>query len=654
MCWRDGVDYPKDRSEFTIEQKATITPEQLVRWMKHRIYDDPDADADIDRPKLRASTILFWKKAISHFMPNKRTDWNELANVGNPTRSNPVNDLIVAIKRKETARLGAPPQARRALFASEFEQAIEMMEQFDDWEVSTFCVAYFRFQLHFIARGDDSAKLRLPEIKPFHQYPAYGIEGRLCWSKNVHEDRDAPMQLMVGSMDRRYDVLIGLALWLEYHFTHNPGENEFVFGIYGEEDPKTIKEHAYDALKSIFTDGEFNPVDDGKKGTHSMRKFGCDLARGNGCSKDDTDHRARWKGSDRQQDDYTSTTIPYVDGKVAFALCKGGAVYYMQKQESGMTDQWILDYVVPNLKHRVPHEVAIVLGRALLWQCCDESAYQVVPPEIRQRIEDASSDLVSTGRYTVPDGENPVSKIPLICDGVDAQLIIEEAFADEEGEDDGNTGIGGGANNNNDAGRRVRRRIEKQEMRMLATQIVHLRREVADARAEHSRDFMQVRRDLGRMNGNVLRIAQTPGRRCIPAPENNPQPAAAATHLNINNTNGDTNQQPLVASLTRVPRTLHELWTEWNEGYPASGKKAVKDFTKAERGKVKHTYYKRKFFWHKCAELVRSGMTAQSACDKIQHVYGDGQSVTYVLERMKRDHIDTNGRGHPQLRNVQI
>jgi hypothetical protein len=89
MSWRDGVDYPKD-SEFTMEQKAIITPEQLVRWMKHRIYDDAEADPDIDRPKLRSSTILFWKKAISHFMPNKRTDWNELANVGNPTRSKPV------------------------------------------------------------------------------------------------------------------------------------------------------------------------------------------------------------------------------------------------------------------------------------------------------------------------------------------------------------------------------------------------------------------------------------------------------------------------------------------------------------------------------------------------------------------------------------
>ena len=51
-------------------------------------------------------------------MPNKRTDWNEIANVGNPTRSGEVNDLVKAIKKMETARLGAESQARRALYPS--------------------------------------------------------------------------------------------------------------------------------------------------------------------------------------------------------------------------------------------------------------------------------------------------------------------------------------------------------------------------------------------------------------------------------------------------------------------------------------------------------------------------------------------------------
>jgi len=418
MRWRDGIDYPKDH-EFSKETLAQVTPLEVARWMKSRVYDNPDANETIDRPKKRSKTVLFWKKAVSYYMPNKRTDWNEIANVGNPTRSGEVNDLVKAIKKMETARLGAESQARRALYPEEYEQCIEMLEQIDDWEVSTFAVAFFRFQLHFIARGDDSAKLRLPDIKPFHQYEHYGITGRLCWSKNVFEDRDAPTQLLVGSMSRIYCVLIGMAIWLEWHFTCNPEPNEFAFGIFGEEDPITIKEHAYESLADVFQDSEFNPVDDGKKGTHSVRKTACDIGRGSACSKDDLDHRARWTKDKRQQDDYTSTTIPFVDAKVAFSLCKGGACYYRQKEESGMTDQWILDYVMVHSKQHLPRQVAIVLGRAALWQMFDATGEQVVPPEMMKRVMDATADLKTAGTYTVPEGENPVAKVPLICDGVD-------------------------------------------------------------------------------------------------------------------------------------------------------------------------------------------------------------------------------------------
>ena len=332
-------------------------------------------------------------------MLNRRTDWNEIANVGNPTRSNEVNDLIGAIKRMETARLGVESKARRALYPEEFEQAIAMMEEYDDEELATFLIGFFRFQLAMIARGDDSAKFRLPEVKAYHKYPLYGFLARLCWAKNCHEERDAPLQLLVGSMDRRYCVLIGLGLWMEYHFMLHPEDNEFVFGVYGDADPILIKEHAYDALRLIFKDDEFNAVDDGKTGTHSMRKLACDMARNNGCDKDDVDHRGRWRGDKRQQDDYTSTTIPFVDAKVAFALARGGGAAYMQREESGMTDQVILDYVVPHLSPHVPRQVALVLGRALHWQICDDSRVNIVPEVIRHRVEDATRSL--------GEGENP-------------------------------------------------------------------------------------------------------------------------------------------------------------------------------------------------------------------------------------------------------
>lgn len=41
------------------------------------------------------------------------------------------------------------------------------------------------------------------------------------------------------------------------------------------------------------------------------------------------------------------------------------------------------------------------------------------------------------------------------------------------------------------------------------------------------------------------------------------------------------------ASLSRTPRTIHALWQEYEFG--TGGRKAAKDFTMAERGKVKYT-----------------------------------------------------------------
>jgi len=104
MSYRDGVAYPPNH-EFPPAALAAITPEEIVRWMKYRVYQDPDADHDIDKPTLRSKPVLYWKKSISFFVPNKRMEWNELSNVGNPTKSEAVNELIRAIKRMEAARL---------------------------------------------------------------------------------------------------------------------------------------------------------------------------------------------------------------------------------------------------------------------------------------------------------------------------------------------------------------------------------------------------------------------------------------------------------------------------------------------------------------------------------------------------------------------
>lgn len=125
-----------------------------------------------------------------------------------------------------------------------------ILQRWTKKEEGLFVGAFFRFQLHMAAQGDDTTKARLADMKPFHQYPDYGIITiKLCWSKNVMEERDAPTQLLVGAMDYRYCVLTSTALWLEHHCHLDPNDNDFLFAIYGV-DPDSME---------IDMEGEDNP-----------------------------------------------------------------------------------------------------------------------------------------------------------------------------------------------------------------------------------------------------------------------------------------------------------------------------------------------------------------------------------------------------------
>ena len=74
------------------------------------------------------------------------------------------------------------------------------------------------------------------------------------------------------------------------------------------------------------------------------------------------------KNSSRQHESYASTSIPYIDAKVAAALCKGCVCAYILDELSGITDEWLLAHVTPNMVGRgFDQVVCLVLARAMLW-----------------------------------------------------------------------------------------------------------------------------------------------------------------------------------------------------------------------------------------------------------------------------------------------
>ena len=106
FSFKDGIAYDKDHV-FDANVRASITPNDVVRYLKKKAYGDPDADVETANPtEGRSSSLEFYKKTISFFIPMRNAAWNPAALVGNPTRSVDVNELIKVIRKSEVRKQG--------------------------------------------------------------------------------------------------------------------------------------------------------------------------------------------------------------------------------------------------------------------------------------------------------------------------------------------------------------------------------------------------------------------------------------------------------------------------------------------------------------------------------------------------------------------
>ena len=99
MSYKDNVDYAVTY-EFSTEQLGALVPEDINKWMARKVFGRPDPGPH-DNPTFgRYSSLAYYKKAISFYMPNRLVAWNVMSHSGNPTRSIPINDLIKTEKKK--------------------------------------------------------------------------------------------------------------------------------------------------------------------------------------------------------------------------------------------------------------------------------------------------------------------------------------------------------------------------------------------------------------------------------------------------------------------------------------------------------------------------------------------------------------------------
>ena len=93
MAFTNNQPYAKDHV-FSQDELAPLVPDDIVRWMCQEAYGTPDPGLDANPTNTRSSSLIFWKKAILFYMPNRLMPWNTISSEGNPTRSIEVNELI--------------------------------------------------------------------------------------------------------------------------------------------------------------------------------------------------------------------------------------------------------------------------------------------------------------------------------------------------------------------------------------------------------------------------------------------------------------------------------------------------------------------------------------------------------------------------------
>eukprot|EP00536_Pseudo-nitzschia_multiseries_P002082 jgi/Psemu1/182624/e_gw1.27.224.1 len=371
-----GHEYATNRV-FNQEELNTVKPDHIYKWMCLKVYGMEDPGID-DNPVggRSSSTLRYWKKAIFYFMTNTAAS-DETNETGNPTRSININQLIKAVAKKETRQLGVKTSADRAFTHEEFAQMLDLTAIGDSLQSLRY-MAMLQVQLHLIARGDDTSHMKKANLQVSSTYAGY----LTIQMKNVHDEGDCPLQLVMGAMDYRYCVLIGLAIYLEAWL----GNSRSPLKAQNKEADK-CKTAYQKALKAVIEGNQFRPLGRQQRlGTHSVKK-------------------ARWK-TKSMQDWYLDAQLDWPDINAGSKLFYRGICLYKEKDDSGLIDDWLCASVAPAIRGAFGDNAAAILAKPLLWACFDPAAADYIPLGLKQQIV-RQYELLQ-GR--LEDGVNPICR----------------------------------------------------------------------------------------------------------------------------------------------------------------------------------------------------------------------------------------------------
>jgi hypothetical protein len=280
-----------------------------------------------------------------------------------------------------------------------------------------------------------------------HSKYDFAMALKVTWSKNVREFRACPDQILLGSLNIHFCVLLHLALYLEewiedgnavagydeaFLFSSKTGKN-WKGEDFGPISAKTIYRKT---LAAVYSSEAFLVVSCQmsklKLGSHSLRKFAATFAKHCGSTTSEIEERGRWKGCKSNsrvvEGSYISQEQPYIDASVAHNLADClSCAYRPHPAAAGVTRSWLKKHVV-RFTHEFyggdtnPENPSMTLAYPLLWAAMDDRMEGRMNPEMRSRIRAEYAKI-----DTLPEGTtNPVVRVHLLVSRNRNELVIEE------------------------------------------------------------------------------------------------------------------------------------------------------------------------------------------------------------------------------------
>ena len=383
---------------YTTEQLLEIEPKQIASYLNRLAYGKENPNGDDKPVKCRSNTLAFVKKSLSHYMPRKLMPWDPISMTGNPTRSEEVNSIIKRVKKFEVRQQGVQSSATRPIEYQELMSLLKILRTEQDAEKGYMVCCVICLQWHLIARIDDMMKFQLNNLMFNVQHP-FTMLSKLRWSKNISEEREAPEQLILGSMEPLLCPILNLAIYLELRSHDSP----FVFG-----NPDHGARIVRATLQGALDDPRFQRMKSGKLLTHSFRKGSATYASRTGAVKDHVDRRGRWRRKKSIVDIYIDVNLPYPDALVAAALTgpSGPCKYKLSCTNEFPPEHVLTSAFAPKCAEILPDELAKLLAIPLISAAMSDHKVPIMPQQLREAIRKKLLDV--TG-LTV----NPVARVPL-------------------------------------------------------------------------------------------------------------------------------------------------------------------------------------------------------------------------------------------------